>query len=120
MLPSARRHGSLKAHRDVSPSRNDQTPEPGTKCLGSDTERPPSRRDGRSHCQSQRYLSSKLSSCRFRNATYSQSSGPMVFDLILDVMNVFWQLGDAHTKSAITLLPTEVAQLSKSLMNPGR
>jgi len=28
-----------------------------------------SRRDGRSHCQSQRYLSSKLSSCRFRNAT---------------------------------------------------
>ena len=27
-----------------------------------------SRRDSRSHCQSQRYLSSKLSSCRFRNA----------------------------------------------------
>src|SRR5271165_407317 len=49
-----------------------------------------------------------------------KSSGPMVFDLILDVMNGFWQLGDAHTESAITLLPTEVAQLSKSLMNPGR
>ena len=29
-----------------------------------------SRRDGRSHCQSQRYLSSKLSACRFRNARY--------------------------------------------------
>src|SRR5271165_2390372 len=49
-----------------------------------------------------------------------KSSNPMVFDLILDVMNGFWQLGDAHTESAITLLPTEVAQLSKSLMNPGR
>jgi len=48
-----------------------------------------------------------------------KSSGPMVFDLILDVMNGFWQLGDAHTESAITLLPTKVVQLSKSLMNPG-
>jgi len=37
-----------------------------------------------------------------------KSSGPMVFDLILDVMNGFWQLGDAHTESAITLLPTKV------------
>ena len=26
-----------------------------------------------------------------------------MFDLILDVMNGFWQLGDAHTESAITL-----------------
>ena len=49
-----------------------------------------------------------------------KSSGPMVFDLILDVMNGFWQLGDAHTESAITLLPTKIVQLSKSLMNPGR
>jgi len=49
-----------------------------------------------------------------------KSSGPMVFDLILDVMNGFWQLGDAHTESAITLLPTKVVQLSKSLMNLGR
>ena len=31
----------------------------------------------------------------------------MVFDLILDVMNGFWQLGDAHAESAVTLLPTE-------------
>ena len=26
----------------------------------------------------------------------------MVFDLILDVMNGFWRLGDTHTESAIT------------------
>jgi hypothetical protein len=36
-------------------------------------QRAPSRRDGRSHCQSQRYWSSKASSCRFRNARYSCS-----------------------------------------------
>ena len=28
----------------------------------------------------------------------------MMFDLILDVMKGFWQLRDAHTESAITLL----------------
>jgi hypothetical protein len=32
----------------------------------------------------------------------------MMFDLILDVMNAFWQLEDAHTESAATLLPTKV------------
>jgi hypothetical protein len=32
----------------------------------------------------------------------------MVFDLILDAMNGFWQLRDAHTEGAITLLPTKV------------
>ena len=49
-----------------------------------------------------------------------KSSGPMMFDLILDVMNGFWPLRDAHTESAITLLPAKVVQLSKSLVNPGR
>jgi hypothetical protein len=49
-----------------------------------------------------------------------KSSGPMMFDLILDVMNGFWQLGDAHTASPITLLPTRVVQLAKSLVDPGR
>ena len=49
-----------------------------------------------------------------------KSSGPMMFDLILDGMNGFWQLRDAHTESAITLLPAKVVQLSKSLVNPGR
>jgi hypothetical protein len=43
-----------------------------------------------------------------------------MFDLILDVMNGFWQLRDAHTESALTPLPTEVVQLSESLVNPGR
>ena len=42
----------------------------------------------------------------------------MMFDLILDVMNGFWQLRDAHTESAITRLPTKVLQLSESLVNP--
>ena len=33
-----------------------------------------------------------------------KSSGPMMFDLILDGMNGFWQLRDAHTENALTLL----------------
>ena len=40
-----------------------------------------------------------------------KSPGPMMFDLILDVMNGFWQLRDAHTQNAVTLLPAEVVQL---------
>jgi hypothetical protein len=35
----------------------------------------------------------------------------MVLDLILDVMNGFWQLGDAQAESAITLLPTKVLRI---------
>jgi hypothetical protein len=49
-----------------------------------------------------------------------KSSGPMMFDLILDGMNGFWQLRDAHTESAITLLSAKVVPLSKSLVNPSR
>ena len=41
-----------------------------------------------------------------------------MFDLILDVIKGFCQLRDAHTESAITLLPAKVVQLSKSLVNP--
>src|SRR5271165_180453 len=83
---------------------------------------PPSRRDGRSDCQSQRIfvVETELMPLQKRYVFLLKSSGPMVFDLILDVMNGFWQLGDAHTESAITLLPTKVVQLSKSLMNLGR
>jgi hypothetical protein len=55
-----------------------------------------------------------------RQVFLMKSSGPMMFDLILDGMNGFWQLRDAHTESAITLLPAKVVQLSKSLVNPGR
>jgi len=33
-------------------------------------------------------------------------------------MNGFWQLRDAHTESAINLLPTKVLQLSENLVNP--
>ena len=45
-----------------------------------------------------------------------KSSAPMMFDLILDVMNGFLQLRDPHTESAIALLPAKVVQLSKSLV----
>jgi hypothetical protein len=50
-----------------------------------------------------------------------KSSGPMMFDLILDVMNGFWQLREAHTESAISLLSVKVVQLSKvwSRVKPG-
>ena len=44
----------------------------------------------------------------------------MMFDLIMDGMNGFWQLRDAHTESAITRLSAKVGQLSKSLVNPSR
>jgi hypothetical protein len=55
-----------------------------------------------------------------RQVLLLKSSGPMMFDLILDVMNGFWQLRDTRTESAITLLSAKVGQLSKSLVNPGR
>jgi hypothetical protein len=45
-----------------------------------------------------------------------KSSAPMMFDLILDVVNGFLQLRDPHTESAIALLPAKVVQLSKSLV----
>ena len=40
----------------------------------------------------------------------------MMFDLILAVINGFYQLRDAHTESATALLPAKVVQLSKSLV----
>jgi hypothetical protein len=43
-----------------------------------------------------------------------KSSGPMMFDLILDGMNGFWQLRDAHTESAITLLPVLYSGISNT------
>jgi hypothetical protein len=91
-------------------------------------QRGPVRRDGRSRGQSHRYLSSKLSpgmnkrqrACpeqatarrmgrmlrplQKRQVFLWKSSGPMMFDLILDGMNGFWQLRDAHTENALTLL----------------
>ncbi len=35
-----------------------------------------------------------------------------MFDLILEITNGFWPMRDAHTLSAITLLPIKVLQLS--------
>jgi hypothetical protein len=41
----------------------------------------------------------------------------MMFDLILDVMNGFWQLRDAHTESATTLLPLKLCSCRKDRFN---
>jgi hypothetical protein len=49
-----------------------------------------------------------------------KSSISIMFELIFEVMNGFWQLRDADTESAIALLPAKVVQLAKSLVNPGR
>jgi hypothetical protein len=43
-----------------------------------------------------------------------KSSAPMMFDLIMDGMNGFWQLRDAHTESAITLLPVLYSGISNT------
>jgi hypothetical protein len=43
----------------------------------------------------------------------------MMFGLILDVTDRFWQLGDANTEGAIALLPTKVSHFPISLVNPG-
>jgi hypothetical protein len=104
----------------------------GTKCLGSDAEKP--RPEGRSKSWSVPQIFVGETEPRHEQATARRmlmplqkrqvflwkSSGPMMFDLILDGMNGFRQLRDAHAESAITLLPAKVVQLSKSLVNPGR
>jgi hypothetical protein len=86
-------------------------------------------RNGRSHCQSHIYLASEteprheqatarrmLMPLQKRQVFLLKSSAPMMFDLILDVVNGFLQLRDPHTESAIALLPAKVVQLSKSLV----
>jgi hypothetical protein len=55
-----------------------------------------------------------------RQVLLLKSSGPVMFDLILDAINGFCRLREAHTESAITLLPAKVVQLWKSLVNRGR
>jgi hypothetical protein len=102
----SRRNGLILSQRDrLIVARHEV---PGQRCREA-----PSRRDVRSRGQSHRYLSSKLSpgmskrqrvecSCRMplqkRQVFPLKSSGPMMFDLILDGMNGFWQLRDAHTR----------------------
>jgi hypothetical protein len=77
-------------------------------------QRTPSRTDGRGHCQSQRYLSSKLSPrheqatarrmlmpLQKRQVLLSKSSGPMMFELVLDVTERFLNLRDTNAQCAI-------------------
>ncbi len=37
-----------------------------------------------------------------------KSSSPMMFELMVDITNRFWQLRNAHTKCAVPLLPPEL------------
>jgi len=46
-------------------------------------------------------------------------SGPMVFELLFDVMDRLLDLRDANAESAIALLPSKVLQSGKGLMYPG-
>jgi hypothetical protein len=55
-----------------------------------------------------------------RQVLVLKSSGPMMFVPDFGCNKDFCQLRDAHTESAITLLPAKVVQLSKNLVNPRR
>ena len=48
-----------------------------------------------------------------------KSSSPMMFGLMVDITDRFWQLRNAHTECTVPLLPTEVSQFPEGLMNPG-
>ena len=48
-----------------------------------------------------------------------KSSRPMMFYLMVDVTDRFWQLRNAHPECLVSLLPTEVLQFPEGLMNPG-
>jgi hypothetical protein len=55
-----------------------------------------------------------------RSVNLLKSSGPMMLDLILDVMNGFWQLRDAHTESAKTPLHRHFVPGYYRAVPPGR
>ena len=44
----------------------------------------------------------------------------MMFDLLLDVLDRFLNLRDTNAECAIALLPSEVSEVWKGLMNPSR
>ena len=44
----------------------------------------------------------------------------MMFELLLDVMDRFLNLGDTNAECAIALLPSKVSEVWKVLMNPSR
>ena len=44
----------------------------------------------------------------------------MMFELLLDVMDRFLNLRDTDAERAIALLPGNVSEVWKGLMNPGR
>jgi hypothetical protein len=48
-----------------------------------------------------------------------EASRPMMFGLILDVLDRFRHLGNANAEGAITLLPTKVSHFPIRLVNPG-
>jgi hypothetical protein len=44
----------------------------------------------------------------------------MMFELLLDIMDSFLNLGDTDAERAIALLPDKVSEVWKGLMNAGR
>jgi hypothetical protein len=72
-------------------SRRDR--QPGTKCLGSDAERPRPGGTVEGIVTPQIFVvETELMPLQKRPGTPVESSGPMMFYLLLDVMNGFWQL----------------------------
>jgi hypothetical protein len=81
-------------------------PKPGTSCLGIDAERPgPGGTVDVIVSPTDFVVETELMPLQKRQVLLLKSSGPMMFDLILDAINGFCQLRDADTESAITLLP---------------
>src|SRR5271166_3850765 len=51
---------------------------------------------------------------------FLKGSCPMMFELLLDVMDRFLNLRDTNAECAIALLPSKVSEVWKGLMNPNR
>ena len=47
-----------------------------------------------------------------------ECSRPMMFELLLDVMDGFRYLRDAHAEGAVPLLPSKVSQIRKVFVYP--
>src|ERR1700733_1117280 len=62
-----------------------------------------------------------MSPCFLRKAnTLLKGSCPMMFELLLDVMDRFLNLRESNPECAIALLPSKVSEVWKGLMNPSR
>ena len=51
---------------------------------------------------------------------FLKGSRPMMFELLLDVIDRFLKLRDTNAERTITLLPGKVSEIWKGLVNPSR